>query len=88
MRSHLSLLLVLLLAALLLPSCVATGFGRKAPVSVVSQGPTKALLWSMATCPDTWDKSINPLETFQPATPALVRGTPTYWKNVFDPSFH
>lgn len=88
MRYHLSLLLVLLLAALLLPSCAATGFGRKAPVSVASQGPGKAFLWSMATCPETWDKGINPLDTFQPATPYLVRGSTTYWRNVFDPCYH
>ena len=85
MRNH---LLLLIFVALLVPSCAATGFGRKAPASIASQGPTKAFLWSMTTCPDTWDKSLNPLEMLQPAAPVLVRGTPTYWKNVFDPTFH
>lgn len=84
--------ILLSVVVLLLSSCAsfttATGIGRKAPVSVAAQGPAEAFAWSVLVAPDAWDKSCNPLDRMEPATPLLVRGSPTYWRNAFDPSYH
>lgn len=55
-------LIALIFAVILLPSCAATGFGRKAPVAVEQKGKLASLLWSAANCPDEWDKSLSPLD--------------------------
>lgn len=81
-------LIALIIAVVMLPSCQATGFGRKAPVAVSQKGKIAALVWSAANCPEEWDKSLSPLDPFQPVTPLLNREDPLYWRKVFDPSNH